>query len=65
MESLSEDNTKIQDALQSLQPFRHKMKRSPPASDSGQDQVWARPELGMFLFDTALHSTMVREEPTS
>lgn len=41
------------------------MKRSPPAFDSGQDQVQARPELGIFLFDTALHSAMLREEATS
>lgn len=65
MESLGEDNSQIQDAVQSLQPFRHKMKSSPPASNSGQDQEQARPELGIFLFDTALRSTVLREEATS
>lgn len=65
MGSLGEDNSQFQDALQSLQPFRHKMKHSLPASDSGQDQVQARPGTGIFLFDTALCSTMLREEATS
>lgn len=54
MESLSEDNNHIQDALQSLQSFKHKMRHSPPASDRGQDQVPATTELGIFLFDTTL-----------
>lgn len=35
MESLSEDNSQIQDALQSLQLLRHRMKYSPPAFESG------------------------------
>lgn len=65
MENLGEDNSQIQDALQSLQLFRHKMKHSLPASATGQDQVQARPELGILLFDTALHSTMLREEAAS
>lgn len=53
MESLSEENDHIQDALQSLQSFRHKMRHSPPASDRGQDQK-VRRELGIFLFGTTL-----------
>lgn len=62
MGSLCEANSQTQDALQSLQPFRHKLIRSPPATDSGHDQVQARPDLDMFLFDPALCNTALRDE---
>lgn len=38
------------------------MKDSPPTSDREQDQVQAKPKPGTFVFDTAMCSTMLREE---